>query len=271
MDIDRLAAGLEPELRRAVLAAWEALRDQIPVGVLTDAVAAGLPAVLAVVEQARLPDALRLRVEDSLLRAFQGAAVPTAVTFGLRFDMPDLLARGRVWQTVDEQGWLRFGADQEWRDAAADVLRRAFVEGGHPYETARRIRDGLGLNGQQLRRLAVYEQGLNEAGMRASEIQRLGERFRARLVRERAETIARTETLRAAQEGEWAAWEQAAGDGVLQPDRTWRLWQARGDACPLCSELDGTRVRFNEEWPFGSMLARRHPRCRCVQSLVFDE
>ena len=55
LNVERYAARFSPRLRKAFLAAVEAAKGTIPLGVLADAVGRGMPAVLAVLADAKVP------------------------------------------------------------------------------------------------------------------------------------------------------------------------------------------------------------------------
>lgn len=262
-ELERLARRFEPALRRAFLAAVEAAKGLIPLGVLADAVAEGMPAVMRVLQSVSVPP-------DTVVSVLADAAIASAAAAARNirfvFNLPDPLARDLVWQTVEREGWLRFGTDPEWRRSAEQIIRQAFMEGGHPYETARVIREGLGLNAQQMETLARFQAGLD---MPADAAARMVERRAAQMVRSRAETIARTETLRAAREGRQETWREAFDEGILDRDRTFKEWIPAGDACDICAEL-AAMGPIPWDQSFGVDEGSAHPNCRCSIGLVFD-
>ena len=87
--------------------------------------------------------------------------------------------------------------------------------------------------------------------------------LRRRKVHERAETIARTETMKASNTGFRMGVNGAVRDGLLHRDSR-RRWSATGDErqCPICGRLHGTVTSLHESWPEGEPPA--HPRCRCT-------
>ena len=145
------------------------------------------------------------------------------------------------------------------------------MEGGHPYETARLIRGSIGLNERQAGALLRFGEGLTQQGVTGSAWERAVSRQEQRYLKQRAEMIARTETIRAAQQGQLEAWNEAAGEGLLEPERTWRVWQATSDPCDECAAMNGKEVPLKEPWPHGGMEAHLHVNCMCVQSLVFHD
>lgn len=88
---------------------------------------------------------------------------------------------------------------------------------------------------------------------------------------ERAETIARTESMRASNQGQLEAWKQATDEGLLTGDEE-QEWIVTPDdrLCPVCEPLDGTKA------PLGGMFDTElgkvdgpplHPNCRCTIGL----
>jgi SPP1 gp7 family putative phage head morphogenesis protein len=86
----------------------------------------------------------------------------------------------------------------------------------------------------------------------------------------RAELIAHTEIMTAANEGQREAWDQAIEAGLLTGNEK-KEWIATGDAnvCPQCDELDGTVVGLDEQYPDdGGDGPPAHPQCRCTEGIV---
>jgi len=87
---------------------------------------------------------------------------------------------------------------------------------------------------------------------------------------DRAELIARTETMRAANEGQRQSWQQAVDEDLLPPNVR-REWIATADTnvCPLCEELNGKRTTLDGEYPDpGGDGPPLHPNCRCTEGIV---
>jgi hypothetical protein len=85
---------------------------------------------------------------------------------------------------------------------------------------------------------------------------------------DRAEVIARTESMTAANEGQRQSWDQAVDAGLLPQDAT-RVWIAAADPCPECEDLDGEEVALDEEYPNdGGDGPPLHPNCRCTEGIV---
>ena len=94
---------------------------------------------------------------------------------------------------------------------------------------------------------------------------RSADRYQTSIHRYRANTIARTETMRAASEGRVQAWGQGMTQGFIDP--LWQKeWIAESDACPMCQSIDGKRIGVKDSFPVGEPPA--HPNCRCDVLLV---
>lgn len=89
----------------------------------------------------------------------------------------------------------------------------------------------------------------------------------------RAESIARTETMRASNAGQQEAWSQATKAGLLIGDEQ-QEWVVTPDdrLCPVCEDLDGQTVGLDEsfETKDGDRVdgPPAHPNCRCALGLV---
>jgi SPP1 gp7 family putative phage head morphogenesis protein len=87
----------------------------------------------------------------------------------------------------------------------------------------------------------------------------------------RAELIARTETMRASNEGQLEAWEQATEDGLLAGNEQ-KEWIVTPDdkLCPVCEQMDGVIIPLDEDFDVdGDMIEGppAHPNCRCTLGL----
>jgi SPP1 gp7 family putative phage head morphogenesis protein len=82
----------------------------------------------------------------------------------------------------------------------------------------------------------------------------------------RAEMIARTESMDAANEGLTQGWDQAVEEGLLTGDEQ-KTWIAAEDPCPECEEVDGETVPMDEDFSVGDDPPL-HPNCRCTMGLV---
>lgn len=275
--LTRMAGRLEPEARRAFLAAVAAVDGRIDQAAVERAVAAGdLAAVEDALQVAGLDEALRARLLAPLRTAFGrggevGVGVLEAAGISMRFDLTNPLAV----EAARRLGAARItGIAEETRSAIRTMTAEALAgRGGDVRDFARQLRSMVGLTERQGRAVVHFEARLLESGVDAANASRRAGRYAEAQVRLRAVTIARTETLTAANAGQREAWEQAASQGLLDRERTRRVWIATLDDrldTEICEPLDGAMTGLDEPFPGGIMDPPAHVSCRCSTGLVFS-
>jgi SPP1 gp7 family putative phage head morphogenesis protein len=91
----------------------------------------------------------------------------------------------------------------------------------------------------------------------------------------RAEVIARTETMKASNEGVQEAWNQAVDEGLLT-GKELQVWIVTDDdrLCPICEPLDGETAAIDGEFESDGETydgPPAHPNCRCTVGLQIGE
>jgi hypothetical protein len=182
---------------------------------------------------------------------------------------------------------------REISDANRLALRRILVDGysrGAPREElAALVRQSVGLHTRWSRAVSSYrqrtysqlmDQGWNPSAA-AGRTDVLGDRYRSRLIRKRAEMIARTEIMTAQNMGRISAWDAGIKEGLIDPSAQ-KMWQVSrpgvsgGEGpCEHCLEVNGTRVGIYESFSVGQWRGRQalmappaHPHCRCTVQLI---
>ena len=193
---------------------------------------------------------------------------------------------------------------RETRLAIQQVVLKAFQEGGHPYDQARTIRAMIGLTQRQALAVDNYRRSLmsgqyqealrrslrdgrydatlrrmikDNASLTKAQIDKMVERYRERYIKYRAETIARTETLRASNAGLQETWRQAQEQGLLGPNMK-QKWIITPDErlCDLCEEtkvLNAAGVPIGGDFQTPNGPVKRpplHVSCRCSIGLVYS-
>lgn len=82
----------------------------------------------------------------------------------------------------------------------------------------------------------------------------------------RANMIARTEIMDAANEGLAQGWDQAQEAGLLGSDAK-KVWIATSGCCDECDEVDGEEVPLDEDFSVGDDPPL-HPNCRCTMGIA---
>lgn len=187
------------------------------------------------------------------------------------------------------------GVEATAQATAQQILSEGLSAGLKPEVIARRLRESLGMSAAEAAAIENYRaalasgtlSGLNRAlrdrrfdasvrrgGLNEQAIDRMVERYAERYRAFRALRLARTESLRAANQGRKAAWTQYAtrsGEGVR------RFWLTAGDelVCAICAPIPGMNpdgVGLDEAYatPIGPLTAPPdpHPLCRCSERFV---
>lgn len=161
----------------------------------------------------------------------------------------------------------------EQRNVVREVVSSAALGAGDWGDVARRVQGSIGLTTQQAgwvanhydrAYLTAIRGGMNatQAAARASDS---ANRYQTAVHRYRANTIARTETMRAASEGRMQAWNQGITEGFIGAN--WQKeWIPESDACEICLGLRGKKIRVKDSFSVGEPPA--HPNCRCDVILV---
>ena len=256
----------EPPVVAAALAWIAALRAAATVDVVADAVATGV--LSGLLERLRRAPALAL---DLLRPATDEATyavddLPDARQIHLRFDIRD----PHFHTAIEQHGALAIREiDDETRDAVRRILSEAYRNGWHPRIFAPTIQQTIGLTSRQTTAVTNYYRAqVKVAGQ--SRAEERAARYAARLRRQRALLIARTETVAAMNRGRIAGFEQAAQHGLFDRSRAYLEWNAiQTDPKEICYQLNGTRVPLGSTWN-GLLPGDAHPACRCVPLLVLE-
>lgn len=204
------------------------------------------------------------------------------------------------------------GLTQESRETVRQVIVEGVTLGQAPRETARRLRDSIGLAPQQERALANYRRALEggdwsralgyelssgqsdrtvrraqstKTQLTPAQIEQAAERYRVNAVNYRAETIARTESLRAAHEGARDAMRQAVERGDVEAGQLSTMWHAgprTANARDQHQVMDEKSVRVGADFvlPDGTRMsgpgdprggAEHTANCRCTASTAYVE
>jgi hypothetical protein len=186
--------------------------------------------------------------------------------------------------------WIRAHAAElvadvtdETRMAIRALVQRSFQEGIAPRKLARMIREHIGLTRVHSNALFNYQNSLEEAITEGSQAAfdrapKLFQRYHDRLLRYRANNIARTETITASAEGQKQLWSQMEGQGFLDKDDGYKAWLVTRDErlCPICAPIptmNGPIPRKDAfKTPRGDMMGPpAHPQCRCSWRLHFKK
>lgn len=303
----RISERFEPATAQAFLEAIEHVKDSVDLDRLRSAVAGGsLPNIEAAAGAGRLAavilggEALQSTLaETSTVTGHAATDILedlTGVTsqFNARHPNVVLFARTQTAELVaqvsdDVKEAIRIavasGSDLGLNlDQQARAIRGVIgLRPGHvsaPENLARDLREGLEASATSRRLDAVSKQRIRSrirsGTVTPAFVEEMKDRYRFSLLNYRAQSIARTETHRAANAGQHEAWGQAARDGVIPqtakrvaivtPDERLRDTHA---AVPAMNP-GGVGLEEPFQTPFGPlMFPPWEPECRCGVGMVF--
>lgn len=155
---------------------------------------------------------------------------------------------------------------QQNLDNIRQILGRGQQEKQTYEQTAKQLRDALGLNSKQEIALNNYVNKLREAGKTEAQIQSLKDKYYNTMLRYRAETIALTESHSATNKAWSDAIRQAVRDDILDPNVYGLYWMAvpeKGRTCDPCMAMNGVEGDLEMQSFNGHRPPPTHPRCRC--------
>ena len=255
--IQRMADDLEPVMKRAYLDAVERLRRFIDLVRLADAIERGdigvvnleLTSASIQREFAEAAETLR-RLTLEVMRFENLRLGPMANPHAV------LIANRQAARFVTRVG-------EETRTAIRAAIVEGVRGGASPAQVAKQIQVVVGLTERQTRAV----ENLRRKGATEAQVAR----YAKKLLKQRATTIARTETIAAANAGQQAAWQDAQRQGLLPRDikRTW-ITTKDDRLCDHCRAVGGQVVGIDEPFrtPLGAVMnPPLHPNCRCAIAL----
>lgn len=255
--IHRAADRAEGPMRRAIQQALESLRSQVG-GSLAD--------IIDQLRDVQVPQAIIDQIRDAHLSAAVQVAEPIARGFAMAFNQVNPYTLRWAERHSAE---LVISITDTTRQAISEAVNVALREGRGPDVLANVVQELVGLTPRHARAVERFaasfddpDFGLRQAARKAKQ-----------LLRYRAENIARTETIGAANQGQLEAWRAATDQGLL-PRTARKVWVTAQDSrtCPICAPLDGMVVGMFDTFtategtttPLSSIVPPIHPSCRCA-------
>ena len=262
--LDRLFDTLEPKARRQINRAIKRVGSKVTPGMIEASIRRGRVSKRLSAALNTLPTELRAAVGPVIDTAVAqaGAASLRRIVAGVRFDITNPLATeaaGTITANLVKQVTV------ETKKSLRTVIQQAFKDRLPPAATARRIKPLIGLTSRQAQAVRNFRSRLASTGLRADLVTKRAARYAAKLLRQRAFLIARTETIRALSAGQQAAWRTARNAGRI-PKTSLQRWSVVGDdrLCPICIALSGVKRKIGQQFPGGISHPPAHPACRCT-------
>lgn len=191
----------------------------------------------------------------------------------LRFDVNN----PRIERFLQKRtGEMVVGIKRDAEEIIQGTVTGAFTQALDPRRIADRIKGSIGLYPRLETALENYRAALEKKGMTPKEVDRLGNAYEQRLLDYRAVMIARTETRNATNYGQLFVWQDAASQGLINPEKAKKVWIVDGAPCPICEPMDGKEVGLAEAWVLNNgdvvdVPSESHPNCLCGMTLNFGE
>lgn len=216
------------------------------------------------------------KVEGTIQIAFDTAGAGMIIHLppkyrGVKFDS----TTPRAKKFIAEQGAnLVKQIGNSTRDALRREIDKALKEGLGADVTAKNIRSLIGLTDKQAGAVTNFRRRMLEAGASMERSQKDATAYANRLLNHRAETIARTELMTAANQGHLEMIRQGVDQGLI-PESVKRVWIVTPDdrLCEYCEPMEGQTTTLDGVFQsgLGSVDAPPlHPMCRCVTGIEFD-
>lgn len=277
-------------LRKPFLEEVEVLRNRLPSleDIETLILNSGSAGVVSAIDWAAFEAALSAPwlqgIKDTQARAMRGVLgivedeIPAEVNLVItkqeitaRFDLVNPEAV-RVAARQAAEAVLQVSAST--KRSIREIVRRGQLGLLTVDQQARRIRQLIGLTERQTASVLNFEAGLIERGVTGTRLERMVARKYQQVLARRASTIARSETIRAANLGQQNLWRQAADQGLIDRDTAQKRWIITpGDrTCPICIPMDGQLRPLEEPFvsPFNGAATQTppiHVAGRCAMAL----
>lgn len=182
----------------------------------------------------------------------------------------DPMADGvRAWTKARAAEFIAGVTSAQAEGIRALIMRAAVLEDLTVDELARAIRPMIGLTKPQSTKAMNYYETLLANGVKPKNARDKTAKYAAKLHRERAYTIARTELATAYNAGAHECTKQAQEAGFL--GECVKVWCTADDerVCPTCDAMDGKEIAMDDEFTGASaswstkLHPPMHPRCRC--------
>jgi hypothetical protein len=226
----------------------------------------------------RLPSGI---IVPSSLALPDGGGVDEFAINPIRNVIVDFVDPRAVYYADTRAAMLVTDIDTANRTAIRYVIRDSLAQGRSPYDTARMLRQTVGLHTRWARAVDNYDsttiRQLVRAGMTPEAARAkadvMTKTYRDRLIRRRAEMIARTELQLAQNMARQTSWDASYKTGLLDgsSQKEWLVAPSasrRGKPCDVCASLSGKRVQWNAAFPTGHTMPPAHPHCRCTAVLI---
>lgn len=206
-----------------------------------------------------MKERLGQRAANAAHEALLGVSAGVAVRYGGTMDKAAARAIAGVGEHIT-------GIDRRTRAAVRDAIARGLRDGKSIPDIARGVQNVVGLTDGQSLALDRFEKQMVKDGIDPAQMRIRSAAYRDRLLRARGESIARSETMWAQNQGRIDGYSFAVANGAVGTDAKMQ-WVAADGCCDICDDLDGEEITIGDTFSDGSDAPPAHPNCRCTTIL----
>lgn len=219
-------------------------------------------------EFSNLQTILSDQANRAALELYKTGGVGSQLTF-------DLINERAVEYARERAGELVVAIEEEMRETIRDIITRSTQGEFTVQQAGKFIRANLPLTPRDSNAVLSYadrqyfrfvRDGYSDLKARIK-ADAMAEKYADKLTRQRATTIARTETAKASMEGVFAGWRSGVETGLID-NSSQKEWIAEADACDICGPMDGKLVPWDSPFGSGVMSPPQHPNCRCSMAIL---
>lgn len=274
-----IADDMEPETALLIILALEKLRDRINSKQVEEMIISGeIAQIEDIIPFNFVEDDLQGLVDQSRIAMIAAGnasvkSLPSAAS-SLAFDEKNPRIARFLQRNI---GALIVSINEDTRQVVHNVIRRSTFAGVTPRQTAKTVKNIIGLTPKMEIALFNFRTKQGEDIKDPVKLERLVQRKRDRMIEVRANAIARTEMTRAVNAGQVETWHQAADLGLIERTKSRKTWVAirDGRTSQICNELDGQSVLLDEVF-WSSVVGGSfdhppaHVNCRSGLIIEFD-
>ena len=277
--IHRISDKYYPVFYAIMISMWERWRERLDISHLFDGLLANNVSVVnSVVEQAwmsaenELLTQSRPIIEEMMTESFEISSTRIHGQLGAEF-FGGITTDVRNWITQHTGEFITQVGETE-RMAIREVILNGMERGRNAATMARDIRQHIGLTRPQVETISRLRESMETANIPEKRIEDVIDKRIKKMIRQRAQVIARNETILASKEGYRQSYLDAANQGLIDANKSRRYWVITPlDACEICRPIPGMNpngVGLYEPFqtPIGPLLnVHAHIQCRCVETM----
>jgi len=267
---------LTEQMERDVIQAFVQLRNDLDLAKLAQLFDAGdIEGAMALISEADVAASMESAVQtlkEAVVAA--GEASATALGNALGESVAFALTNPEAVSFLEAYGaQMVVDITPGTREAIRAALHQAYELGLTPQEAAKSIKEMIGLTDEMMAQRKRLVDAMIEGGASQAEVDRFVADWTEKKIKYRAKVIAENELVTAGNQGQEMLWDQAVGEGYLDPATTKRVWiTTSGDrVCKICNPMDGVETGLNEPWQtsIGAVNSpnEAHVHCHCVEAL----